>query len=152
MSATARALTALRDLEAKASNVTTLARLTQPSFDEKWREVDQAVAVLLAELDDRDTRRTLEEHRRRLTRAAGVVSLHMAEPYRNPADRIRGWGDYWADLDAAIVELRHFLENISGSASTALGARHAPKTITVRLVLPDEEEEPPAPKRAGDSQ
>jgi hypothetical protein len=91
----------------------------------------------------------LEQHRRDLKRAAGVVSLHMAEPYRNPADRIRGWGDYWADLDAAIVELRHFLKDIGGSASTALGTRHAPKTITVRLVLPDEDEEPPAPKRAG---
>jgi hypothetical protein len=38
---------------------------------------------------------------------------------------------------------------LGGSASTALGTRHAPKTITVRLVLPDENEEPPAPKRAG---
>lgn len=99
--------------------------------------VDRALESAVKAADESD-KRTLVGLRRQFKRAGGQVEMHMGVRYENQRDRIEGWGQYWADLDAQMYDLGVLLERLHGSAS-AIGARSTSHPIVVRITLPEDE-------------
>jgi predicted negative regulator of RcsB-dependent stress response len=90
------------------------AAMRRGQLDLDWNEIDEAFGKLRAALP-LSRRAAFDRCVQNVAAAFGAVILHATETYDDELNRIRGWEEFWRELDNGIREMRYYIDGLPPS-------------------------------------